>query len=118
MECLKCGRQTKERNVFCDECLAEMERYPVKPDTPVVLPKRQIRERKNHTKKPTRNEEIIEQLQRRLRMMRRGIAALTVLLVLVTVLLTIQLIEKWNREEIGSNYSTITSTQDTTQTTD
>lgn len=117
MNCLKCGRPTKERNVFCQDCLTEMERYPVKPDTPVVLLKRQIKERRNHGKKPTRNEEMIEQLQHRMKILRRSIIILTVLLVLVTGLLTIQLLRQWKREEIGSNYSTITPTEATTQTT-
>lgn len=96
----------------------EMERYPVKPDTPVVLPKRQMKERRNHGKKPTRSEELIEQLQHRLRVLRRSVAILVALLVLVTGLLTIQLIRQWKQKEIGSNYSTITPTEATTQTTD
>lgn len=117
MNCLKCGRPTKEKNVFCQDCLTEMERYPVKPDTPVVLPKRQIKERRNHGKKPIRSEEIIEQLQRRLRILRRGVVVLATLLILITGLLAIQLIRQWTREEMGSNYSTITPTETTTQTT-
>ena len=40
MPCMKCGKEVSEDQVFCEECLAEMERYPVKPDTPVLLPNR------------------------------------------------------------------------------
>lgn len=94
-----------------------MERYPVKPDTPVLLPKRQIKERRNHGKKPIRNEEIIELLQKRIRILRRSVVVLAALLVLVAGLLTIQVIRQWKQEEMGSNYSTITPTQDTTPTT-
>lgn len=117
MECLKCGRPTKESNVFCQDCLTEMERYPVKPDTPVVLPKRQIKERRNHGIKSIRNEEMIELLQRRIKILHRIIVVLAALLVLVTGLLTVQLIRQWKQEEMGSNYSTITSTETTKQTT-
>lgn len=90
----------------------------MKPDTPVVLPKRQIKERRNHSKKPTRSEDLIDQLQRRLRILRRSVVVLAVLLILVTGLLTIQLIRQWKQEEMGSNYSTITPTESTTHTTD
>ncbi len=38
MKCMKCGRKFSAEQVFCDDCLAEMEKYPVSPETPVVLP--------------------------------------------------------------------------------
>lgn len=40
MNCVKCGRETAEERVFCDACLLEMENYPVKPGTAVLIPKR------------------------------------------------------------------------------
>ena len=38
MNCLKGGRQILFAQVFCEDCHAEMEHYPVKPDTVVQLP--------------------------------------------------------------------------------
>ena len=38
MHCMKCGRKLKDEQVFCPECLAVMEAYPVKPGTPIQLP--------------------------------------------------------------------------------
>lgn len=38
MACIKCGRELKEQQVFCDECLADAEGYPVDPATPIQLP--------------------------------------------------------------------------------
>lgn len=38
MECLKCGKETELDQCFCKECMAQMEKYPVKPGTPVQLP--------------------------------------------------------------------------------
>ena len=38
MNCMKCGRKIKDRQVFCEECLAIMDTYPVKPGTPIQLP--------------------------------------------------------------------------------
>ena len=40
MSCMRCGKETKEDQAFCDECLEEMERYPIKPGTPIQLPLR------------------------------------------------------------------------------
>ena len=41
MNCVKCGRETTEEQVFCGVCLREMEDYPVKPGTAVLIPKRE-----------------------------------------------------------------------------
>ena len=40
MQCLKCGREIAIEQVFCPDCLADMEKYPVKPGTVVHIPKR------------------------------------------------------------------------------
>ena len=37
---MKCGREIPVGQVFCDECLEDMEKYPVKPGTAVQLPAR------------------------------------------------------------------------------
>lgn len=59
MHCMKCGIEIEETQVFCDDCLAVMEKYPVKPDVAVQLPKRTT-----VAEKPTRKKELTpEQLQ-------------------------------------------------------
>ena len=40
MYCMKCGRELKDKQVFCPECLTIMADYPIKPDTPILLPTR------------------------------------------------------------------------------
>ena len=40
MSCLKCGKDTGVSSVFCDDCLAKMTEYPVKPDIAIQLPHR------------------------------------------------------------------------------
>ena len=40
MNCIKCGRDIEEGQVFCPECLGVMEKYPVKPGIAIQLPKR------------------------------------------------------------------------------
>ena len=38
MNCLKCGREQESEQVFCNDCLLEMEKYPVSPNATVQLP--------------------------------------------------------------------------------
>lgn len=40
MNCMKCGKEIHEPQVFCDACLASMNAYPVKPDAHVQIPVR------------------------------------------------------------------------------
>ncbi len=40
MNCMRCGIEIEEPDVFCADCLADMERHPVKPGTPIQLPVR------------------------------------------------------------------------------
>lgn len=37
-KCLKCGRPRAEDQAFCDTCLADMAKHPVKPGVVVLLP--------------------------------------------------------------------------------
>ena len=40
MKCLKCGQTLSTEQLFCDSCLKDMDRHPVDPGTPLVLPTR------------------------------------------------------------------------------
>jgi hypothetical protein len=40
MKCLRCGNKAPKEQLFCDDCLADMEKHPVKPGTPIHIPKR------------------------------------------------------------------------------
>lgn len=40
MNCMKCGQETVDEHVFCEKCLAVMEKYPVRPGAVVMLPRR------------------------------------------------------------------------------
>ena len=37
MNCMKCGREISLGQVFCKDCLTDMARHPVAPDTPVPV---------------------------------------------------------------------------------
>ncbi len=41
MKCMRCGTTIAAGAVFCDTCLAEMKTHPIKPGTPVNLPRRE-----------------------------------------------------------------------------
>lgn len=43
MSCIRCGKETDVSQVFCPECLEDMQRHPVKPGTPIQLPNRENR---------------------------------------------------------------------------
>lgn len=107
MTCLKCGRNTKDDHVFCDECLVVMERYPVKPGTPVHLPHHAFVQtpRKTTPRKRTLSpEEQIAGLKRNLRRSRLVGLVLLVALSLATVLLVREFAGK-DIPAIGQNYT-------------
>lgn len=110
MNCMKCGREIALGQVFCKECLADMDQYPIKPGTPVPLfakpeavqPKRVANQRKQ--KKP---EEQIAGLKRWIFSL-----AITLLVTIMcfSVALSImshQLNEARNAKAPGQNYSTM-----------
>ena len=40
LNCTKCGVELKNSGVFCEDCLADMEKYPVNPNVTVRIPYR------------------------------------------------------------------------------
>lgn len=51
MNCMRCGKETEGKAVFCPDCLVEMERYPVKAGTMIHIPHRPESEIKKPVKK-------------------------------------------------------------------
>ena len=114
MACLKCGRNTVDDHVFCNDCLAVMDRYPVKPGTPVHLPRHAFIP---GGKKPTPRKRIItqeEQIERLRKRLRRSRVIGLVLLVTLC-LAAVMLVREFAGEDIpaiGQNY-TIDISRDT-----
>ena len=81
MGCLRCGKKTASEQVFCSQCLASMERYPVKPDVHIQLPNRPGDDYKIVRKRrpPTPEEQVLA--------LRRKIRKLTAWLVLLALAL-------------------------------
>lgn len=88
MYCLRCGRETPDSKVFCNNCLDSMEDYPVKPGQPIVLPNRSVPQpvKKSRRAKPMNNEELLDSLRRQLKLAGR-LWFVTLLLLMTAVLL-------------------------------
>lgn len=92
MNCMRCGVKTGEKEVFCSECLTSMEKYPIKPGTPIHIPMRNaIPEAK---KSPWKKREITpeEQISRLRTKVRRLCVALIAALVAIALLCGILLV--------------------------
>ena len=114
MYCLRCGRETTEDHVFCDECRKYMEQYPVRPGTAVLLPKRKevpaVKKAKRHG--PPAPKEQIQKLKK------QRTALLAVLIVLCLILLaaaaSIVFLIRNENVQPGQNYSAVTQATETT----
>lgn len=106
MKCLKCGRETDQ--TFCPICREEMEKYPVKPGTIVLLPKERPSVKKPPNRHPAVPPEIILQNQRRtIRRLGRAFAALLVLTVFMGAAI-VRLVQESGQRPVGQNYNTVT----------
>lgn len=93
MNCMKCGKETTQSQVFCDRCLEVMAQYPVDPATAFQLPQRKdlpadkkaLRVKELSPKEALRRQ---RKLTRRLRIALLAACALVVLL-LVTLILVL-----------------------------
>ena len=108
MECMKCGRNIEPGNVFCDGCLEGMEKYPVKPGTPINLPRRTANtsKKQNSRRRTLSHEELLAVQRKTIRYLR---VAVICLLVCLAAAITMMLHFAQNQEvhnNIGQNYST------------
>ena len=114
MACLKCGRDTADAQVFCDDCLATMEEHPVRPGTLVLLPSHKDQpsaKKQFHRKRTLSPEEQVIHLRRALRRMYLCAAVLLVVLGMATAWLVSEIMEE-DTPAIGQNY-TIDTTMNT-----
>lgn len=110
MNCMKCGAELKNSGVFCEECLLEMEKYPVKPNITVTLPDRQAyfaAKRRNRKQKHVKLEEQIRHLKR-VRNWLIGLLIVALLAFAVTATMILYLLEGKKIDiNIGQNYETV-----------
>ena len=109
MNCIKCGREIPEDQVFCESCLTEMDNYPVKPGTAVHIPARTPEEA---PKKPAKKkrvptaEELL--LRTRKKLCRARIFAVMLLLICgaLSFLMAQAVLELDFQRILGQNYRT------------
>lgn len=111
MNCMKCGREIGEDQVFCNICLEDMEKHPVKPGIAVQLPNRKdspaVRKSVTKRRQMPNPEERIKKLKKRI----RGLTVLwliTLLLLAATAYPTVQFVRDHFSLRPGQNYTTIT----------
>ena len=51
VSCMRCGKETGGKAVFCPDCLMDMERHPVKPGTLIHIPARPVEDPRKTTRK-------------------------------------------------------------------
>ena len=108
MNCLKCGKETQNNQVFCSACLLDMEKHPVKPGTAIQLPLRAPKapaKKAPHRQKP---EEQVRRLRGLVRWLAAAVAVLSVALCVTAAMLVRTLISRNETRAIGKNYTTVT----------
>ena len=107
MNCLRCGRETENEQVFCFLCESVMVKHPVKPNTVVTIPDRPA-PTDPATRKSTRQEEDTAALHRTIAQLRLWVCMLLAVLMLCVAALTWQELRRTEGPAIGQNYSSVT----------
>ena len=108
MNCMKCGREISLGQVFCKDCLTDMARHPVAPDTPVPVFDPHANASLNLTTAPRKikPEEQIAKLRKRIKILTIALTATVLVFSILTALLINQLNQKMDAAAPGQNYST------------
>ena len=117
MNCMRCGRETVDNDVFCSECLADMDKYPVRPGTMVHLPHRReepVVKKAHGRRKPVLSpEEQVKRLKLHIRRQRIVLLISTLLLVISSYFTVVHILEQDIDFLPGQNYSSVTSVEET-----
>ena len=109
MNCMKCGAETPEDQVFCNHCLSVMEQYPVKPGAHIHLPKRT--DPSEAAKKPTKKkrapslDEQIAALKARVKRLRLLAVVLVFVICVLGSFLAFSLYQQYTTTVPGRNYT-------------
>ncbi len=83
MNCVKCGREIEENQVFCETCLEEMKQYPVKPDTAIHIPSHK---QEDELKKANPRKKLLLSPSEQIQKLKRKILRLRILILLLVML--------------------------------
>lgn len=113
MHCMKCGKKIEDQQVFCADCLTEMEKCPVDPNITVQLPARNAAppaKKKSRRSREAKPEDQIRYLRLATRCLLAALAVTLVAFILSAAMLLRLLEERDQKPGIGQNYGTITQT--------
>jgi len=118
MQCIKCGKETQENQVFCESCLQVMDAYPVKPDTAIHLPNRanQPSSKKSARKKALPLEEQVANMKKSIRRLRLFSIVLALLLIFVSCALVYRMTRPQQQEDPVSKKNYTFNSETTTAT--
>ena len=109
MNCMKCGVEIQEGQVFCDHCLSVMAQHPVRPGTHIHLPKRALAvetpkkaPKKKHVLSP---EEQIASLKMKVLRLRLAAAIFAFLFCVASGFLTMRVLQGPAEPTTGRNYT-------------
>ena len=108
---MKCGREIPD-GVFCADCLADMAKCPVKPNTVVLIPNREKflqSKRAQPRRKELGAQELLHRAQKKARVLGWVCGILAVLLAAMIVFSVVEY-ERIRPLPTGQNYSTVPST--------
>lgn len=122
MVCMKCGSRMESEQAFCQDCLLEMEKYPVKPGTAVQLPIRKetpVVRKSNSRRRTVSPEEQVVRLKKRIWFLSGALVVTLALIIAMAHPAVNYFIRKYHLRP-GQNYNTIapsTASADPTETT-
>lgn len=114
MYCMKCGRETGPKEIFCAVCLADMAKYPVKPGTVVQIPVRTVEQpakKQPRRQAPLTEEEQIKELTHRNRLLSMFLVMALLLALLFASISAKAVQEMVSKSLIGRNYTTVGQTE-------
>lgn len=114
MNCMKCGRETKSDDVFCQDCLEHMERHPVPENMLAYVPTEKDRSAavKKHAVTHTivSTDDQVKRLQRETDWLRLMVILFAVLSMFLGIVSMETLNELKISNLIGKNYKTVVAT--------
>lgn len=102
MKCLRCARETADRQVFCNACLDDMARHPVRSDTPIYLPVRKAGDTPKRPARRFRRERTAEEI---VFILRKRVRVLTALVVILVMMLAAAVTGVWLAKRQGGGFS-------------
>ena len=109
---MKCGREIKDQQVFCPDCLAKMEDCPIDPNVTVRLPVRPAvvpAKKKSRRHRDAKPEDQVRYLKLVIRCLAAALAVSLAAFALVAGLLLTLINQRDQTPNIGQNYGTIGS---------